>query len=56
MSRTIAEIIQSPTINADESSGKWLVEIISEGIGSSGAYPRKVLENAVTERVWPQGS
>lgn len=56
MSRTIAEIIQSPTINADESSGKWLVEIISEGIGSSGAYPRKVLENAVTERVWPQGT
>lgn len=57
MPKRITETVAAPTIGTpDENSGKWLVEIISEGIGSSGAYPRKVLENAVTERVFGKGT
>ena len=57
MSRAVVETVAAPTIGTpDENSGKWLVEIISEGIGSSGAYPRKVIENAVAEKVWPEGT
>ena len=57
MSCTVVETIAAPTIGTpDETSGKWLVEIISEGIGSSGAYPRKVLENAIAERVFGKGT
>jgi hypothetical protein len=57
MPQRIHETAVLPAVDAEAAkSGRLLVEIISEGIGSSGAYPRKVLENAVTERVWPQGT
>lgn len=57
MPQRIHETAVLPAVDAEAAkSGRLLIEIISEGIGSSGAYPRKVLENAVTERVWPQGT
>jgi hypothetical protein len=52
----IHEAIATPFVETQSQPGRVLVEVISPGWGSSGYYSAKVLENAVSERVWPAGT
>lgn len=36
--------------------GRWLIQAISPGKGSSGSYPQEVLEAAAKDRVFPAGT
>lgn len=39
----------------DATQGRYLIQIISPGMGSSGFYPREALQQAATARIWPKG-
>ncbi|MFC0673544.1 hypothetical protein [Brachybacterium hainanense] len=50
--QTITEALGTATPR----SGRMLIQIITPGIGSSGVYPREVLEAAAGARVFPAGT
>ena len=58
MPMRIHETIAAPLIEAPVAAtpGRVRIEVISPGWGSSGFYSAKVLDNAVTEKVWPAGT
>jgi hypothetical protein len=49
--RPVAEALQPA-----DGAGRFLVQLITPGWGSSGYYPQDVLESAARDRVWPAGT
>lgn len=43
-------------LTAADGPGRFLVQIITPGWGSSGHYSQAVLEQAATDRIWPAGT
>lgn len=59
MPKQITETIQAGAaklVEADTGSGRYLIQLISPGWGSSGYYSPQVLEQAATDRVIPAGT
>lgn len=50
----MTQIKESGTLTKD--GGRWLIQAISPGKGSSGSYPQEVLEAAAKDRVFPAGT
>ena len=50
----MTQIKESGTLTKE--GGRWLIQAISPGKGSSGSYPQEVLEAAAKDRVFPAGT